>query len=389
VALLSRATAWIVLVCALNEAGCATTAPLGHVELWLQSCAGRASSCADQPPSPPNGEHFVAQAFIDPSASRYAPHGLYTYFELPRADGSLGLFELDVPTDASGDTALQHFQASYRELSGQQLRFASTVVEGRVEVPASWSVDGNASCACEDGGLELRFEDPGDDGVAGTPDDRVRRLSSGRFGLSKAFCRPFAPMSIPVGLHVDLDRCGAAVITQEQQPSASASVSTSAPPPNSPSGGPCAHGCYGESGALYRNQANGCGSSDAGGGCGTYDTASGSSNGGCGSSPAAGEGSGEQASSGSGCSSNSSSSSSSTSSSSSSGCEGDSSSSKSGSGCEGDTSQDNSSSCALAHHVWPREPRPRGSDPFAGTGLPLALTCLFQRLRAWRLRAKV
>jgi hypothetical protein len=377
VALLSRAAIWLALAAALGAAGCATAAPLGHAELWLQSCAGRAGSCADSPPSPAGGEHFVVQAFIDPSASRYAPHGLYAYFELPRADGSLGIVELDVPTDAPADTALEHVQASYRELSGEQLRFDSSAVEGRVAVPQAWTVAADSSCSCDDGGFELRFVDAGEDRIPATADDRFRRLSLGRFGLSEGFCRSPVPMSIPSGLYVEVDRCDALAITQPRQAAVPAPLDMSAPAPGPSSGGPCAHGCYDESGAVYRNPGSGCGSGDSGGGCGSYEDPNRASSG-CGGDASNQDGSD------SGCGGNSSSSSSS---SSQSGCEGDSSSSSSHSGCEGDTTSDNSSSCALAQRPLHRRLRSHRGDPFAGTGLPLLLACLVQRLRARRLRA--
>jgi hypothetical protein len=379
VALLSRAAPWIALACALCTRGCATTAPLGHVELWLQSCGGRAESCADAPPSAPGGEHFAVQAFIDPGASRYAPHGLYAYFELPREDGSLGLFELDVPTDAPSDIALEHFQASYRELSGKQLRFDSSTAEGHVTLPSSWSAAAEPSCGCEEGAFELRFVDAGTDRIRGTADDGIRRLS---LGLSEGFCRPPASMAIPTGLHLDLDRCDVSASTQ-QRASVLAPVDTNAGAPSAPSGGPCAHGCYDESAVLYRNQGSGCGG-DSSGGCGSYEDPNSSSSGGCGGDATVSSGSGSQAGSSSGCGGSSSSSSSS----SHSGCEGDSSSSSSKSGCEGDTAPDDSSSCALAQRELHRRLRPHRSDPFAGTGLPLLLACLLQRLRVERLRAR-
>lgn len=355
--------AWIALACATGVSGCATTAPLGHVELWLRSCAGRSGDCDGVASDAAGDEHVTAQAFIDPSASHYAPHGLYTYFELQRADGSLGLFELDVPTDASDDLAIQHFRASYRELSGEQLRFASTHVDGRIAVPPGWRSMEDARCACDDGGFELRFVDPGDDRVTGSDDDRIRRLSWGRFGWSARFCRSLAPISIPVGLHVSIDRCQAPAIATEPQPSAPAAM----PAPLRP--GPCAYGCYDPSRAAYAPTAGGCESSDSGGGCGNGSDPGNASSGGCG-----GDSSRSNASAGQPSASN--------------GCEGDSSSSSS-SGCEGDPKDDPSSSCAVAARAARAMIGSRRPNPFVGTGLPVVIVCLLQWRRVQQLRRRV
>jgi hypothetical protein len=111
VALLKRHPCALAAAACALIASCASSWPLGHVEVAL--------SDRDAAHDPEPGEQLEAQAFMDPDASRYAPHGLYVYFELVRSNRRRGLVELDVPTDAADDTAPAQFQASYRELEGE------------------------------------------------------------------------------------------------------------------------------------------------------------------------------------------------------------------------------------------------------------------------------
>lgn len=351
-ALLKRAhrSAWLGCVACLSS--CATSAPFGYVDLWLSQCQGD-EDCAAQSVA---GEHFAAQALIDPSVSRYAPDGLYTYFELARADGSLGVLELDIPTDAPGDRPLADLQASYRELSGDEVRFAATQVSGQVVLPRSLLREDEPACACDDGGFSLRFVDAGDDGELGSDDDRVRQLSFGHIGRSDSFCGGAVSMPADGGLRVSVDACAAPATAVKRDREASVD-----PAPASELETPIL--VYEE-----REAGSGCSSSssDDGGGC----ESSASDDSGC--STHATDADASSSSSDTGCGDSGSSS-------------GDSASADSG--CEGDTSDDERSSCATAR---PRlRSRSRHGSPFIGTGIPLALVCLWQALRAARLRASI
>ncbi len=128
-------------------------------------------------------EDQTAGAFVSRMTSRFGAGGLYLYFELRRTSGAVALVELDVPTTskAGASAAAPHYV--YLEYKDGKKVFDAHSVRGKVEVPAS------PSCACQDGRLELEFVDHGPDGVKGTLDDRVRRLSRGYFGLLSSSCR--------------------------------------------------------------------------------------------------------------------------------------------------------------------------------------------------------
>ena len=130
----------------------------------------------------PSEEQYVS-AYISRQASRFGAGGMYLYFEMRRSSGAVALVEMDVPTTnkAGGAAMAPHYV--YREYKGSKKVFDGTSVRGKVEAPSS------ATCPCQDGRLELEFTDHGPDGVLGTTDDRVRRLSRGYFGLLSTSCR--------------------------------------------------------------------------------------------------------------------------------------------------------------------------------------------------------
>ncbi len=117
-------------------------------------------------------------AFLSRAASQFGGSGLYLYLELQRPGGVVGVLELDLPAAAGG--AAPH--AVYQELRGGVKLFSSGLRAGRVELPSS------ESCPCQDLRLELVFTDLGPDGIAGTDDDRTRRLSRGVVAASESFC---------------------------------------------------------------------------------------------------------------------------------------------------------------------------------------------------------
>jgi hypothetical protein len=359
-----RQLQWLAIACAACAQSCSASPSLAHVDVWLESCsAGGSSACGAQAQTREPGatnEHFTVQAFFDPEVSRYAPHGLYAYFELPRADGSTGILELDVATDGASGQAVDTYQASYRELAGDTVRFETRKAQGSLVVPKAWLDDKAAACACNDGGFELRFSDAGADRVADTADDQVRTLSFGRFGHDDTFCR--APLSAPMdgALHVTVESCTPPVEEPSAEPVSQPEPARDPLPPPEPR---CVN-CYASAPIIAGTTDDGCSSSrdDGGGGC--DDSSSSGSGGGCDGS--------------SGNSTSPSSSDSSPSSSSDS-----SSSSSDSSGCEGDTADDHSS-CAAVRAPSHSRSRHRSSS-FLGTGLPLVLLCLSLRLRSQRL----
>jgi hypothetical protein len=373
---------------------CASSASLGHVDLWLKSCNGHADDCDDASASVAAEEYVHTQAFFDASSSRYAPHGLYTYFELPRADGSVGILELDLPTNGANGQPLTNFQASYRELSGDQVLFSSRKVEGRLELPPGFAADQEPVCACDDGAFALRFIDAGPDRVRGTDDDRVRHLSWGRIGRSEHFCRGLAPMAIGRELQLNIESCvtpGMSTFQPSAQEPEPVQTYATDPQPvlvtTTPAPASCGYACYGNPPPSQPTSSGGCGSDDSSssGGCGSDDSSSSGCGSGSGSSDSSSGGCGGDDSSSSGCGDSQSDSQSSSSGS----CD---SSSNSGSGssssgaCEGDTTDDHSSSCTVARARPQHGRRGHRRDPFVGTGVPLALVCLLQQLRARRLR---
>lgn len=128
-------------------------------------------------------EDQTASAFVSRMTSRFGAGGLYLYFELRRTSGAVALVEVDVPTTNKAGAAATAPHYLYREYKDGKKVFDSNSVRGKVEVPTS------PTCACQDGRLELEFVDHGPDGVKGTLDDRVRRLSRGYFGLLSSSCR--------------------------------------------------------------------------------------------------------------------------------------------------------------------------------------------------------
>ena len=141
--------------------------------------AGCLSLVQSQVPS----EDLNVSAYISRQASRFGPGGLYLYFEARRTSGAVALMEMDVPTTNSAGASVRTATYIYREYKGGKKVFDATSVRGKIEVPSS------STCRCQDGRLELQFTDHGPDGVLGTPDDRVRRLSRGYFGLISSSCR--------------------------------------------------------------------------------------------------------------------------------------------------------------------------------------------------------
>jgi hypothetical protein len=351
---------------------CAASAPLGHVEAWLRDCDRASGACADDMGgSGFDGEHIEAQAFIDREASRYAPHGLYAYFELTRANGVVGVFELDVPTDAPEDAAAPQFEASYRELNGDRVSFASAAVRGRVAVPESPAARSDADCACDDTGFALTFIDPGADHAIGTGDDAQRRLSLGRMGWSDQFCRSRQVMPIASDLRVTRELC-----TQPSDPDPDPDSDSEPDPVIAPAPVVCTYGCYAPAPEPEVVTGGGCESqpddsdvdTETSAGC---DSQSDDSSTGCEGDTANDDSSDTGGS-----------------------CEGDTASddsSNNGGACDGDTTDDdNASSCAITRAPPNARAHRRGrASPFVGTGLPLLLACLVQVARARRYRLAI
>jgi hypothetical protein len=335
--------------------------------MWLRDCAGEAGCSATVP-----AEHFEVQGFVDPSVSRFAPHGFYAYWELPRGGGVRGLVELDVPTDAEPAAPLQRYHASYRELVDTQLSFEAGDVRGVLSLPGSAIDESNADCACEDAAFALRFTAPGPDAELGTGDDGVRELTLGRLSRSDERCaRDLPELSTELGLRVASSACA------EPGPP----VPSSAQPVGDVPSGATSCG-YGECNAAVvladTGSDDGCGSSSSSergdSGCGNDDTSSAGS-GGCGD-----DGSSTSPNNAGGCGDDSASTSAHHS-----GDRGDDSSSTSSSGCEGDTSSQEHASCGVTR--LPSRRRSRHGASFFGTGLPLVLSLLWHGLRSARLRA--
>jgi hypothetical protein len=332
--------AWLAACAAIG--GCAQGAPLGRVEVWLRDDGA-------QP-----GEYVHAQAFIDPSVSRYAPHGYYAYAELPRADGTLGVLEIDVPTDAPEGQPLPRAAASYRELSGTRVRFESRDVRGRVVVPDAVDTASDTGCACEDSGFSLTFDGGGEE----------RRLSFGRMGWQEPFCRPRAELDMPDALALSRERCAPAPPPPSaREPPATETAAARRREPDPP---PCVFDChYGHASPPEPVAAGGCGSDGSDGAA--YDESDDDAQG-CG-------GGDDDASRG--------------------GCEGDTADDSEtacggGAGDDADDASDESTACTIA-------PRPRAAVPYphrghrsalAGTVEPLLAVIAWQALRARRLRGR-
>lgn len=287
------------------------------------------------------------RAFLGDQASRYAPAGVFLYFELQRPKGVVALVELDFPTGAGVGGPPGGPFLTYREYSGEQLVFRSARAAGRIEAAAL-----DSGCDCQDGRFELVFTDPGPDGALDTSDDRVRRLSRGHYSRGEgAFCRAARLLAVP-GRPGEIQVVG--LFDCPSSPSSS---------PSSGGGyyeGDAAGGCYVEDDDGYYDD-GGCGYDEGD----TYDD--GYDSGGC-----EGDSSGDDYY-GDG-----------------SGCEGDSSGySSDGGGCEGDASSDSASCEGDAYAaVNARDRRRRGrADRALGMLLPflaLGLVHGFTRTRAAR-----
>jgi hypothetical protein len=329
-ALLSRLCAAFALACA----SCAGSEELGRVDVWLSACRG-AEPCR----SSAEHEHFAVQAFIDPSVSRYAPNGLYAYFELHRANGQRALVELDVPTAVPADATA----VSYRELDGDRLVFEASEVHGRIVMPELLAAVGARSCGCEQGSFALHFVSAARDGVLGSDDDDVRELTVGYLGRTDELCSSQLQLSDELDLQVNVRRCAELLPSPPPPPSE--------PTPRSPAPRSSACGRYDCDPAYDDDYYD---SNYAAGGCGSY------ADSGCEGSSSSDDGCGESRSESSG------------------GCSDDDPDNDDG-GCEGDTRND-SSNCTIA-----RVPT-RGGVSGLGTAAPWLLVCSWQLVRAARAR---
>jgi hypothetical protein len=357
VALLKQTRLLLWLGCGVVAASCEGSASLGHVDVWLSECQGQ----GDCRSSAAAREHFEVQGFFDPTVSRFAPNGFYAYWELPRADGSRALVELDVPSDAASDAPLERYHVSYRELVDTRLRFDASDVRGQLALPRSFTAESDADCVCDDAAFALRFAAAGDDGELGTDDDRVRELTLGQLSHSDERCSRALPrLSDEAGLRVAASACGESVA----RPIASSAAQPVAQAPTSTWSPSCGYGDCVTGGVLLADTGSdpGCGSSyDDGSGCGDSRDADSSSAGGCGDD--------DTSSDSGGCSDDTS--------------DSNSASSDSG-GCEGDTSSQEHASCAVVQ--LPNARRARHGAGFSGTGLPLSLVLLWHAIRSARLR---
>jgi hypothetical protein len=337
-ALLKHLPALLCFACA----ACASSDNLAHVEVWLRECRG-AGPCEGSTPN----EQFSAQAFVEPSVSRYAPRGLYMYFELARADGRRGLLELDVAADEAEPAKVQ---ASYRELIDDKPSFEASDVRGEIDLPESQLSAAAGSCGCDDGSFALRFVDPGEDGSVGNEDDQVRELSFGRWGAEDQLCSRSLRVGSEKGLRVNVEQC----------PEITARPTTRPSPPSSSDSYPTApscwsNDCYVTPGIVVAPDAGGCGdgeyyedtTDDDSSGC-SDDSKSGSDSGGC--EPSSDQDPDQT--------------------------------SRQASGCEGDTSDAPPANCAVSRLRKPTRHPPLAS--FFGTGLPVLLVCLRQLQRAAR-----
>lgn len=365
-ALLTRRSR-IALLCAavFGSGSCGGSDVLGKVDVYARDCGER--SC-DAPPvsSGSNAHHFITQAFIDPDASRYAPHGLYVYFELEHPNGTLTTVEFDVPTDRA--QGVDDYQARYRELdSDATLRFEATDMQGTIAPPPT-GFERDDACACLQGSFALRFTNPGPDGTLGTGDDAQRELLHGRLGSEEGWCAPVGPFSMGDGLRVARADCGA--------PSGVARSSASSAPPTSSSVARSSSGSTGTSVAvaaqtdvwLEPDDDGACGSSrpsrsydDGGGSCSS--TSSTTSGGGTSSASTVGESSDGG----------------------SSACEGDryEDDSSSSGACQEDHDDHQGQACRIgaAPHTSPRLRARSSTGAFTGLGLPLLLCYLALALR--------
>ena len=175
-----------VAVAAIALLSCTEPGPEVQVELLLYdqpvSCDAVLGSCLDPAGRAVSFENHRVVGYMSRAASQYGKGGLYLHFELSRATGAVAVVDLDVPAGtAAGSPALAP-RLIYKEFKDGARVFDGQAAWGAVEVPM------DPTCTCQDGRLELVFQDLGPDGKAGTSDDQVRRLSMGRFSLPES-CR--------------------------------------------------------------------------------------------------------------------------------------------------------------------------------------------------------
>lgn len=168
-------------------AGCDREENKGTIGLTLYDepviCHEQLGRCLSPTQAAVPSESVTSQVYLSRAVSQYGLGGLYIYFELRRANGAVAVVELDVPTSSRAGGSAREPATLYKEFKDGKRVFHSTQARGRMELPAS------GACPCQDGLLELVFTDPGPDKVVGTPDDAVRRLSKGAFGLATTSCR--------------------------------------------------------------------------------------------------------------------------------------------------------------------------------------------------------
>ncbi|MBM4321346.1 MAG: hypothetical protein FJ125_15720, partial [Deltaproteobacteria bacterium] len=190
---------WPLLIAAVlpllaANAGCAEEGSVGAYRLELYDrpvqCAAEQNECTDAAGEAVPPERLRGTANVGRLASRFSPDGIYVYLEFRRANGVIGLLELDIPAPQASRSARAQPRLHLLELQGEQVVFRSARALGRVELPLE------PECLCQDGRLELLFTDPGPDGVQGSPDDRVRRLSRAQFSRTGSFCRSPALLDV-------------------------------------------------------------------------------------------------------------------------------------------------------------------------------------------------
>ena len=171
----------------VSSVSCEELDTKGRVSLTLYDqaviCHQSTGLCLSQTQTPVPAEEHRGSAYLSRVTSRYGPGGLYLYFEIRRASGAVAVMEIDAPaTNQAGESNRLPSYVYKEYLQGKQL-FSSTRARGKLELPKS------SSCRCQDGTMELEFIDSGPDRVLGTPDDLIRRISQGLFGLDATTCR--------------------------------------------------------------------------------------------------------------------------------------------------------------------------------------------------------
>jgi len=273
----------MLLAAAMLLGSCEGGSEMGTVEVDLfdqpvdcdadvEACFAEPEPGSDEIPAPVTPERHRTWVFFSDQTTAHSPDGAYLYFEMVRAEGVRAYVEIDVPTtEGETDTAVMH----YTEYEGDEVVFESDEAYGRMELAQDLQ---GVDCSCADGRLELVFVDAGEDEELDTDDDRVRRLSRGRFSWSKEFCvgaRMLGMTSDRVDVSVRVvDRCRSrpgGTVSEPDPPDYSSSSSY---------GGEasCESGDY-SGGSTTSSSGGGCeGDSSSGGGC-EGDTAS--SSGGC------------------------------------------------------------------------------------------------------------